>query len=203
MGSFGDAGHVLSVDLTSGRIRKGPLDPSLARGPSAGQDSTLPSAGIISGQGAIPALLTIRLSSARAPRSALHCRERPRLRGPRNWPCLRTRMAEPYSAATGLETGPEELKESAERACHLEKLLKVRQGLARTDDAAPRVWFHPKLTPDGGFLFLDSYGKRDLGEKDLERMLDECYEERGWDPLTGIPTRDKLARLGLLEDASC
>lgn len=112
-------------------------------------------------------------------------------------------MAKLCSAATGLETGPEELKESAERGCNLEKLLNVREGFARTDDAAPRVWFHPKLTPDGEFLLLDYYGKRKLGERDLERMLDEYGEERGGDARTGIPTRDHLARLGLLEDASC
>ncbi len=112
-------------------------------------------------------------------------------------------MAELYSAATGLETAPEELKEAAERACNLEKLVNVREGFARTDDAAPSVWFHPKLTPDGECLLLDYYGRRKLDEKDIERMLDEYYEERGWDPLTGIPTREKLARLGLLGDASC
>lgn len=112
-------------------------------------------------------------------------------------------MAGLYSAATGMETEPEELKGAGERACNLEKLLNVREGFMRPDDKAPSAWFHPKLTPDGEFLLLDYYGTRKLGENDLERMLDEYYEERGWDSRTGHPTREKLGQLGLLEDTSC
>jgi len=28
-------------------------------------------------------------------------------------------------------------------------------------------------------------------------MLDEYYAARGWNPVTGIPTKEKLAELGL------
>ena len=33
--------------------------------------------------------------------------------------------------------------------------------------------------------------------KDLDSMLDEYYTARGWDPTTGIPTKEKLVELKL------
>jgi aldehyde:ferredoxin oxidoreductase len=33
----------------------------------------------------------------------------------------------------------------------------------------------------------------------LDRLLDEYYEKHGWDPHTGIPKRETLRSLGLLE----
>jgi len=35
--------------------------------------------------------------------------------------------------------------------------------------------------------------------EDLERLLDDYYDERGWDVEKGIPTRKKLVELGLEE----
>ena len=35
----------------------------------------------------------------------------------------------------------------------------------------------------------------------LDLMLDEYYEQRGWDRDTGFPTREKLEQLGLKEVA--
>jgi aldehyde:ferredoxin oxidoreductase len=34
-------------------------------------------------------------------------------------------------------------------------------------------------------------------EATLNRMLDEFYELKGWDKRTGIPTKEKLLRMGL------
>ena len=36
-----------------------------------------------------------------------------------------------------------------------------------------------------------------ISPADLKLMLDEYYESRGWDVNTGIPTREKLQKLGL------
>jgi aldehyde:ferredoxin oxidoreductase len=36
-----------------------------------------------------------------------------------------------------------------------------------------------------------------LTEEDFEKILDEYYDERGWDIKTGIPTPSKLQELGL------
>jgi aldehyde:ferredoxin oxidoreductase len=34
-------------------------------------------------------------------------------------------------------------------------------------------------------------------EATLSRMLDEFYGIKGWDKTTGIPTKDKLVKMGL------
>ena len=39
------------------------------------------------------------------------------------------------------------------------------------------------------------------GDVELEAMLDEYYEVRGWDKTTGRPTRATLERLGLKAEA--
>ena len=36
-----------------------------------------------------------------------------------------------------------------------------------------------------------------MTEEVLDRMLDDYYEERGWDKKSGLPTPEKLAELGL------
>ena len=56
-------------------------------------------------------------------------------------------------------------------------------------------------TPDGDLVLKDYYGRRQPDENDLERMLDDYYDERGWDPKDGTPTRGKLNELGLTEYA--
>jgi aldehyde:ferredoxin oxidoreductase len=36
----------------------------------------------------------------------------------------------------------------------------------------------------------------------FNQMLDEYYEERGWDIETGIPTKEKLTELGMADIAA-
>jgi aldehyde:ferredoxin oxidoreductase len=69
------------------------------------------------------------------------------------------------------------------------------------DDAFPEVWLKPLKTPDGVQTLTDYYGKRVITSEDLKRLLDDYYDERGWDIETGVPTKDKLAALGLEEMA--
>ena len=45
---------------------------------------------------------------------------------------------------------------------------------------------------------MDWYGKR-LTKGDLDQMIEDYYEERGWDRDNGVPTREKLVQLGLRE----
>jgi aldehyde:ferredoxin oxidoreductase len=55
----------------------------------------------------------------------------------------------------------------------------------------------PKVTLDGEIRLMDYYGRRQLGEQDLVRELDEYYDERGWNPADSHPTPEKLEELGL------
>ena len=106
-------------------------------------------------------------------------------------------LAEFYSAVTGLETGAAELKAAGERSFNLLKQLNVKEGFSRKEDVPPRLWFRPKPTPEGDKEFMDYYGRRRIDEQAFEKILDDYYDERGWNVDTGTPTADKLEELGL------
>lgn len=109
-------------------------------------------------------------------------------------------LAEMYSAATGFEMTPQELKKRGEKVWTLEKLLNIREGFTRQDEEVPALWLKNTETPvkirSGDKYLVDWFGKR-VYPTDIKRMLDDYYDERGWDKETGIPTREKLAELGL------
>jgi len=113
-------------------------------------------------------------------------------------------LSKAYSAATGFDITPRELLRAGERTLNLEKLLNVREGFNREDDRIPPVYLQNIETPlparEGDRYLTDWFGRRLTGE-DLEGMLDNYYEERGWDVQAGLPTRRKLTELGLGEFA--
>jgi len=108
--------------------------------------------------------------------------------------------AELYSAATGIQIDAQELKRRAERVYNLYKLLNVREGFTRKEDAAfPEVWLTPITTPDRREALTDYHRIRELTREDILRLLDDYYDERGWDIQQGIPTKEKVRELGLEE----
>jgi aldehyde:ferredoxin oxidoreductase len=87
---------------------------------------------------------------------------------------------------TGYSAG--DLLRVGERIINAERIYNLRCNLIREDDSLP-----DKLTqvpmPEGPCR----------GETiSIEEMLRAYYRERGWDPETGIPTREKLEELGLM-----
>ena len=106
-------------------------------------------------------------------------------------------LAEFYSAVTGIEMSPEELMKAGERCWNLLKVLNSRAGFDRSHDRPPDVWFTP-LKVDGQELPLtDYYRTKILTREDVASLLDDFYEERGWDKKTSAPTPEKLRELGL------
>jgi aldehyde:ferredoxin oxidoreductase len=95
-----------------------------------------------------------------------------------------------YSAVTGWDMSLDELRLRADRVWTLLRLLNVREGLTRAKDSPPRGWFGP----DG---FRDYLSDRPLKPEEVEAMVEDYYSEQGWDPETGVPTRETLTRLGL------
>jgi aldehyde:ferredoxin oxidoreductase len=92
----------------------------------------------------------------------------------------------------------DELIKRAERVYNLYKLLNVREGLTRKeDDEFPEIWLTPIQTPDGREAMTDYYRIRELSREDILLLLNDYYDERGWDVEKGIPTREKLVELGL------
>jgi aldehyde:ferredoxin oxidoreductase len=113
--------------------------------------------------------------------------------------CHRTPLAQAYNldifseiftAATGIILSQEKLRESGERVWNLQKAFNVRQGATRKDDLfSPRILNVPV-----------TLGGKKLGPLTEERanaLLDEYYDERGWDIEKGLPMVNKLANLGL------
>ncbi|MBU2550257.1 MAG: hypothetical protein KKB20_17745 [Proteobacteria bacterium] len=121
-----------------------------------------------------------------------------------HWECDPTRdvpwLTEMYQALTGFDISPREMLRAGERCYNMEKLLNAREGFGRSDDEVPEVWLQNTEIPikgRGGERYLSDWFGRRLTGGDLENMLDEYYRERGWDVETGLPTRERLAGLGL------
>jgi aldehyde:ferredoxin oxidoreductase len=80
-----------------------------------------------------------------------------------------------------------ELKRIGERIVNLNRLFNVREGFGREDDSLPERLRSEKapLGPPAGEVV------------ELDVMLDEYYNYRGWDPGTGRPKPEKLQELDL------
>ena len=99
-----------------------------------------------------------------------------------------TEICEWYEAVTGLNTSVEEMALSGERIFNLKRLYNVRLGLSRKDDVLPeRILSTPRRDEGTGDY-----------TPDLEPMLDEYYDVRGWDE-DGIPKQETVKRLRLDE----
>jgi len=92
-------------------------------------------------------------------------------------------------AVTGWYTNAEELMKTGERIFNLCRAFNVREGITCLDDRLPHKIGEPATTGPTRGQALDA--------TTLGLMLDNYYEIRGWDEITGIPTRSKLEELGL------
>jgi aldehyde:ferredoxin oxidoreductase len=100
--------------------------------------------------------------------------------------------AELMQAASGWDLTGEEVRRIGERIVNLERLFIAREGITREDDTLPGRFLVEPL-PEGSGTSTGSV-------LELGPMLDEYYRARGWDVETGLPTREKLAELGLGQD---
>ena len=92
-------------------------------------------------------------------------------------------------SATGVDEfkDPKYLWLVGERIFNIERAFNVREGLTRKDDTLPErilITMYPREPAKGTLIELDE-------------MLDEYYEARGWNKETGIPSRKKLEELDL------
>ena len=92
-------------------------------------------------------------------------------------------------AATGWDVTVDELLEIGERAVNLARVFNVREGFTRTDDRLPDR-LHTPL--EGGPLTGTS-----IDRDAFEVAISALYALKGWDPATGVPTAECLARLDL------
>jgi aldehyde:ferredoxin oxidoreductase len=103
-----------------------------------------------------------------------------------------TSMAKLASLATGLDLTAETLKEITDRCWQVERAFGVREGIRARDDLPSARYFEAMPSgPQRGAL---------LEREKLQELQQAYYRKRGWDA-DGIPTAEKLARLGLPEVA--
>lgn len=93
------------------------------------------------------------------------------------------------NAATGLQLTPNDVEKVGERVNNLARLFNISAGLTRKDDTFPkRILTEPLKAGDSKGQYIP--------QEDLDTMLDEYYQERGWS-MDGVPTKEKLLELGI------
>jgi len=98
-----------------------------------------------------------------------------------------------FERATGVRLDQPGLLTIAERITNIERAYSCREGLGRKEDHLIGKWA-TEAVPNG------PYQGEKIDPAQWETMLDEYYRLRGWDA-NGVPTREKLAALGLAEVA--
>lgn len=99
--------------------------------------------------------------------------------------------AELYSAATGIEKTPNDLRKIALRMLNTEKVFNIiHAGFSRQDDYPPKRMMQEKVPsgPVKGFY---------IDEEKFGKLLNEYYTMHDWDENTGQPTRKCLEDLDL------
>ncbi|MFW9966934.1 MAG: aldehyde ferredoxin oxidoreductase family protein [Candidatus Thorarchaeota archaeon] len=96
-------------------------------------------------------------------------------------------IAQALKMHNGLDISSEELQVIGERIVNLNRLFNVARGVTRSDDQLP-----DRLTKEGA-----PKGPSPGQVVELDQMLDEYYEQRGWNLDDGLPTMATLKRLGL------
>jgi aldehyde:ferredoxin oxidoreductase len=94
------------------------------------------------------------------------------------------------SAATGMDISHEDLLRIGDRIINLERAINSRFGIRRKDDTLPQRFIKQPLPsgPAKGETFT---------KKQLESMIDNYYDLRGWDKTTGLHLKEKLIDLGM------
>ncbi len=92
-------------------------------------------------------------------------------------------------AATGWDVTVDELLDIGERAVNMARVFNNREGFTRGDDRLPGRLYTPL---EGGPLT-----GRSIDREAFEAAITALYELKGWDPVTGAPTAERLHALGL------
>lgn len=95
-------------------------------------------------------------------------------------------ILEYLKSATGIKMDLDELMRTGERIWNLERLFNLQAGLTGKDDTLPERLLKEPI----------SSGPAKGKVVELDKMLPEYYQLRGWDS-EGIPTKEKLRELGL------
>jgi aldehyde:ferredoxin oxidoreductase len=98
-------------------------------------------------------------------------------------------LVEAAQSITGWDVSVAELLRVGERRLNMMRAFNAREGFTREADRLPKKMYQALK---GGASDGIS-----LTEDEIETAKDLYYQEAGWDPATGNPTREKLGELGL------
>jgi aldehyde:ferredoxin oxidoreductase len=96
-------------------------------------------------------------------------------------------VARAFQAVTGIEMDAEHILKAGERINNLERLLNLRLGLSPSQDTLPDRFIEEPL-PEGP-------SKGEVIR--IGGMVQQYYQLRKWDPVTGYPSEEKLNELGI------
>ncbi|MBU2549368.1 MAG: hypothetical protein KKB20_13200 [Proteobacteria bacterium] len=100
-----------------------------------------------------------------------------------------------YEAVTGIETDLAALRHRVDRVWTLYRMMNLREGFQRSvEEALPERWFR-----EAGFK--DYVTGQALSLAEASGMIEDYYDEWGWDKQTGVPSAEELGRLGLADTA--
>jgi aldehyde:ferredoxin oxidoreductase len=94
-----------------------------------------------------------------------------------------------FSAVTGNEISEKEGDQFGERVWNLMRAISILEGRTRKEDTLHE------------FYFKAHRGEKGLSLPDFEKAKTEYYQARGWDEVSGWPTKNKLVELGLSDVA--
>ncbi|MBE0620863.1 MAG: aldehyde ferredoxin oxidoreductase family protein [Burkholderiales bacterium] len=92
-------------------------------------------------------------------------------------------------ALTGWDYTDFEALRQGERVATLARVFNLREGLTAADDQLPKRFFSP--APEGALKGTA------IDPEAMRRAKRTFYTLMGWDPVTGIPTQEKLEELGI------
>jgi aldehyde:ferredoxin oxidoreductase len=93
-----------------------------------------------------------------------------------------------YSAVTGIEKTHEEMIEAMDPVINIERCIHVREGRRREHDTFNDAVFRQKSWTW-------------TSKVEFHKVMDEYYIIRGWDTITGIPSKSTLEKQGLTKIA--
>jgi len=94
------------------------------------------------------------------------------------------------NAACGYDLTISEMMKIGERGWTIKRAINNRLGLTRANDKLPKAYLEP-YQQGGAAGYVPPFAE----------MLEAYYEARGWDKVTGKPSKEKLLELGLEEIA--
>jgi len=97
-----------------------------------------------------------------------------------------TQICQILTALTGWEYSPEDLLAAGDRSINIKRAISNKLGVSREEDKLPKICLEPLQE-----------GSTAGTAPDMDLMLKEYYDYRGWDWETGKPSKGKLIELGL------